>query len=60
MTKPTDAFNAAQRVTTPEGSGTVIKDCRWGLNEPFHDTIWVLLDSGTNPQRYAPGEIAHA
>lgn len=48
-----------QRIHTPDGPGLVIKDCR-RLPSPdpaSHETVWVLLDAGDNPQPYRPNQI---
>ncbi len=50
-------YTPQARVETPDGTGTVIKDCRLFEENPY-PTVWVLLDSGDNPQRYRPEELS--
>lgn len=47
-------------VDTPDGPASVIKDCRIPCHgDPApHDTIWVLLTAGDNPQPYICGLVS--
>ncbi len=50
-------YQPDERVHTPDGPGSVIADRRLE-DQPPHDSVWVLLDSGDNPQRYDPEELS--
>ncbi len=55
--EPDSVYTPQARVETPDGMGTVIKDCCLTEENPY-PMVWVLLDSGDNPQRYRPEELS--